>query len=980
MLNKQKGFEYEIQVRDYLISKPYTNAWLWTDVPVSNLIESGIIDCHNTLRLIRKCCHEELKTNPLIDTGIDVVSLDLQTNKYNLIQCKNGYESGLKLSDLAGFYGWMSHLDKLEGIVYYTSKLSRNILTLPSNPRIKYLLHPYNNKELIDNENVFKQNNVLSESENLSNLSYSSNSSDPSNTSSKIILRDYQTQALKELKTHFKNNSRGILSLMCGMGKTLISYKFSRKYSKIIIISPIRQFVKQNLNRFIEYEFNGVYLTISCDGTRHVNTIKKFIDSNDEFLISCTFDSVDVLYNCIGNLDNSDMIIIIDEFHNLSKSCLLDKTNPMYKLLHSKFKILFLSATPRIYELETDEDCEDELLNTEEIFGPVVYTMGMDKAIDKKIVCDYKIWLPSIHENNSQLNEELNIYQIDSVIKAKCNFILIGLLNTGSKKTIVYCQDTKQIELMIKGIEELNKFYYMDLQMQQITSKKSEKDRDKILDNFTNISKSRQLLFSVRILDECIDIPECDSVYITYPSESKIRTIQRVCRSTRKDNSNPYKIANVFVWCNEYQEILQTLSGIKEYDVFFKDKINLVKTNFYGKTESKEYEQDIKLVENYLIDIKEYKQITWNDMLLNLENWILENKQLPSVSKQSSFYEKKLKMWYNYQEYIYKNNINKYDLFKKLLYDEFKLKYASYLIDKKQIWLDKLEELKTFINLNSRLPSRTIDKEKNLSEWLKSSKQNIKNNRFIFLKYNELKNIFNDFIDEYKKYFLTNEEIWFNNYDELVKYINENKKLPNIFNVNDKYYLISCWFQNQKNNYSQKKDSMKNNKIIKTWENFLNENNCYFDIETNEDIWNENLNKLIDFINKNNKKPSKISDCEDEKKLYGWVGNQNNNYKNKINIMKNNNIINNWERFIEKYNNYFLSDNQEWEIMYDRLINFIEKNNKKPSKCSKDLEEKTLSLWFRNNKKKYINKNEIMKDIDIWNKWDELIKKYPILT
>ncbi len=192
MLNRQKGFEYELQVREYLLSKPFTNAWLWSDVPVTNLIDSGIIDCHNTLRLIRKEYREELKSNPLIDTGIDIVSLDIQTNKYILIQCKNNYNTGLRLGDLAGFYGWMTHLDKLEGIVYYTSKLSRNILTLPPNPRIKYLLHPYNDIEI--NDNVVKHENVLTESENLSysssNSTKSSNTSNTSNTSTKIILRD----------------------------------------------------------------------------------------------------------------------------------------------------------------------------------------------------------------------------------------------------------------------------------------------------------------------------------------------------------------------------------------------------------------------------------------------------------------------------------------------------------------------------------------------------------------------------------------------------------------------------------------------------------------------------------------------------------------------------------------------------------------------------------------------------------------------
>lgn len=130
-------------------------------------------------------------------------------------------------------------------------------------------------------------------------------------------------------------------------------------------------------------------------------------------------------------------MIIIDEFHNLPKTSLTDESNYLYKLLHSNFNVLYLSATPIIYESENNND---EQLDTDEILcgsdRHIIYTIGMGDATEKKIVCDYKIWLPSIHEDNSKLNEELNIYGIDSVIKAKCNFILFGSLNTVSKKQL----------------------------------------------------------------------------------------------------------------------------------------------------------------------------------------------------------------------------------------------------------------------------------------------------------------------------------------------------------------------------------------------------------------------------------------------------------------------------------------------------------------------------------------------------------------
>ena len=70
-------------------------------------------------------------------------------------------------------------------------------------------------------------------------------------------------------------------------------------YKQVIIISPLRQFAKQNLDRYIEYDYKHNYLLIDSDGTRDVKEIKKFIKSNDNFLISSTFCSIDVIHKCL---------------------------------------------------------------------------------------------------------------------------------------------------------------------------------------------------------------------------------------------------------------------------------------------------------------------------------------------------------------------------------------------------------------------------------------------------------------------------------------------------------------------------------------------------------------------------------------------------------------------------------------------------------------------------------------------------------
>jgi hypothetical protein len=55
------------------------------------------------------------------------------------------------MENLAGFIRWISSLDKLNGYIYYTNKLSENIKCLPKNDRINYIKLPYQEEKIIKN-------------------------------------------------------------------------------------------------------------------------------------------------------------------------------------------------------------------------------------------------------------------------------------------------------------------------------------------------------------------------------------------------------------------------------------------------------------------------------------------------------------------------------------------------------------------------------------------------------------------------------------------------------------------------------------------------------------------------------------------------------------------------------------------------------------------------------------------------------------
>jgi superfamily II DNA or RNA helicase len=130
------------------------------------------------------------------------------------------------------------------------------------------------------------------------------------------------------------------------------------------------------------------------------------------------------------------------------------------------------------------------------------------------------------------------------------------------------------------------------------------------------------ILFSIRILDEGIDIECCDSVYISYPSKAKIRNIQRIMRACRIYPTKNY--ANILYWTDDEKD-LDFLSSIKEFDIELKTKINVISNN-YNKCITKELIDKKNVYIKNIIGIREY---SWETRLQESINFIEEKNRIP---------------------------------------------------------------------------------------------------------------------------------------------------------------------------------------------------------------------------------------------------------------------------------------------------------------------------------------------------------------
>jgi superfamily II DNA or RNA helicase len=291
------------------------------------------------------------------------------------------------------------------------------------------------------------------------------------------------------------------------------------------------------------------------DGERDLNLLKANL--KDKNIFSSSFCSADIIVQLLPLLKNS--ILIVDEFHNLSLNKLTDVNNNMYKILnYNTNKKIFLSATPKIYNKVSEEEYDElETNNFENIFGKIEYSYSFTDAIKNKYINDYILILPNI-------NEEKDIN----------DFIYSNMLYYGYRKCIVYCKNIDECKQMKIKIEKINKAKYnFDIYLNKINYHTSIKKRKTIIDKFKQEKYKLSMILSVHTLDECIDIPECDSIYFTSDVKNPINIIQRMCRSMRI-YENKIK-SGIFVWCNNYKNIKNIKKTILENDDNLQFKINI---------------------------------------------------------------------------------------------------------------------------------------------------------------------------------------------------------------------------------------------------------------------------------------------------------------------------------------------------------------------------------------------------------------------
>ena len=762
------------------------------------------------------------------DTGIDCCNL-----KDTIVQCKLRSKS-LTWTDCATFFASQVIYDDIKNqtIIRWKNLIIARNSNLKLSDNLKFKKDLFVDKSYDLNELVNFCNNLL---ENKPIL--------PEEKEEKIKLRDYQIECINKIKETDKNI---VINLPTGCGKNVIiisSLEKNKKYlilvSRIILMEQINESIKK-INKKLSSD-------IQCIG-----------DNNNEYddkklITICVYNSIDKIIN----KDKFDKIFI-DESHHIIKPQIYCNDDDSIKT-EDEEENTYINKISNLSQYNNNVYLSATIDKTDNF---EYYSKDIREMINLKYLSDYTINIPIFDDDITNTNI--------------CWHLIKNYSNI-----IVYCSNQEEGKLFDKTLNKLipGCSNYIDCN----TTKSK---RDKIINKY----KEGKLTFlvNVKILVEGFDAPITKGVCFIHLPSSKTTLVQIIGRALRLHQLKT--VAKIILPCstnddskniNNFLKIMaKNDSRIKKS---FENKllggyINLeYVNNENNNAESSEItEARYEMIYDSMGKLKNFQEI-WDYKLEVLFDFVSKNNRVPKNKEEHK--NIKINDWFLDQKK--KINSKEDELYKKLSANNtVKTNLDEYLEKKKEnkkinTFDESLKIFVDYVEKNNKIPT----KKEYEGQWFQDRKKKINSNKDELYKKLSVNNLVKINLDECLEKKDLNKDKEKLSFDEtfqlLTEFINKHKRVP-IKTEQHKNVNIGRWLGTQKAKiYSTEHEIYKKlsvNKIIKEdLDKNLNTK------EQNKDkeklTFDDNLNMLLEFINKNNRIPIKKEKYKDVN-IFSWLWNQ----------------------------------------------------------------------------------------------------------
>ena len=453
--------------------------------------------------------------------------------------------------------------------------------------------------------------------------------------------RGAQIEALYQLKkSREEGYDKGLVVAATGIGKTYLAAFDSREFNKVLFVAHREEILKQAYESFknirkdkiinsnIDDEFSNSMSIVAESNKIENNLYDDKLNSNVEeynmgyFMNSIKDTNKDIVFASVQSLGKKEYLkeeyfsedyfdyIVVDEFHHaVSKN---------YQNIINYFKPKFLlgiTATPdRMDNKDVFSICD---YNT-------VYEVSLKDAINKGWLVPFRyygIYDESVNYDNIEFkNGKYNDKQLEEAlsINKRANLILNHYKKYKSKRALGFCTSKAHAEFMAKFFNENN---IKACAVYSGNEGQYNEDRNIALQKLRN--EELQIIFSVDMFNEGLDVKEIDLVLFLRPTQSSTIFLQQLGRGLRISKDKKY---------------LNVLDFIGNYK-----KANLVPYLLTGKVSIG------KNGESYIPNEEDYPEDCFIDFDFRIidifENMRKANQKLEDIIKEE-FYKVKLDLGY----------------------------------------------------------------------------------------------------------------------------------------------------------------------------------------------------------------------------------------------------------------------------------------------------------------------------------------------
>ena len=361
------------------------------------------------------------------------------------------------------------------------------------------------------------------------------------------IPRNDQTIIIEKSVIHFQQYDKGMLVLMCGVGKTLISLWITQELNTntILIGVPNKLLLKQ-WEEVICVLFQSVPYLIVSGGVDKEN-IMQFLENNQKkCIVITTYSSAHKVYTATQYTTFVFGMKILDEVHHLTTiNMRLAHTTKKYIQMLNIPSVKQLSLTATLKQLESM--CDDGIVvsnDNVEYFGEIIDRKCLLWAINENIICDYVI--QTIITNEEQLEQQLSRFHIIEENNKRLFLSVFASLKSifdgHSHHLLIYSNNKDNSLKLTQYIKMLlydNYFDIPDLYYSNYHSEMKSKDQKEIINNFEKAKFG--IITCVYCLGEGWDFPLLDGVVFAENMTSNIRIVQSALRASRKNKKDTNK-------------------------------------------------------------------------------------------------------------------------------------------------------------------------------------------------------------------------------------------------------------------------------------------------------------------------------------------------------------------------------------------------------------------------------------------------------